>query len=247
MAKKAFGFAIAAVAGTLAVPAAAQDGASASFAASTSEGVSADGSTGERADQHTLELGAFAGLLFPAKDHNFENAATEAGAHPHVKFKYPVVDLGLRVGYYPIQYLGLEVDGWLGFGETKLGGGATLGGFSGHVVGQVPLGPVTPFGLFGLGIMGAKTDTMGNDADPEMHFGFGAKIPIHKNLDVRVELRDYLAQRNQAEEGGLTNHWAGLVGITYVLGLKHELPPTPPDTDEDGFLDPADPCPTVHD
>ncbi len=28
-----------------------------------------------------------------------------------------------------------------------------------------------------------------------------------------------------------------------MLGLKHELPPTPPDTDQDGFLDPADSLP----
>jgi OOP family OmpA-OmpF porin len=247
MAKKAFGFAIAAVAGVCAMPAAAQEDASASFSASTSEGVSASGEAGERSEQHTLEAGIFAGFLFPAKDHNFQNKPSEANVfgREHVGFKYPVVDLGLRIGYYPIQFLGLELDGTLGFGETKTGGSATFGSFGGHIVGQFPLGPVTPFGLFGLGILGAKTDRMGNDADPDIHFGFGAKIPVHKSLDLRAELRDYLTQRNQAEDGGLTNHWAGFVGITYVHGFDNKLPPTPPDTDADGFLDPADSCPTV--
>jgi len=247
MAKKAFGFAVAALAGIIAMPAAAEDGVSTSFSASTSEGVNAEaeGASGERSDQHNLELGVFGGVLFPAKDHNWENGATEAGFHPHVKFKYPVVAFGLRAGYYPIQFVGLEFDGVLGLGETKDGEGATTGSFSGHVVGQIPLGPVTPFGLFGFGVIGARTSVMGNDADPEMHYGFGAKIPVHKALDVRVELRDYLSQRNQAENGGLTNHWAGFVGLTYVLGLKKEEAPPPPDTDADGFIDPNDKCPTV--
>ncbi len=201
------------MAGTLAVPAAAQDGASASFAASTSEGVSADGSTGSARTSTPWSLARLQACLFPAKDHNFENAATEAGAHPHVKFKYPVVDLGLRVGYYPIQYLGLEVDGWLGFGETKLGGGATLGGFSGHLVGQVPLGPVTPFGLFGLGIMGAKTDTMGSDSDPENALRFR-----RENRFIRTSTCGRAPRLPRAAQPGgrrrPTNHWAGLVDIT---------------------------------
>ncbi len=248
MAKKAFGFTIAVVTGAFVVsPAAAQElDASASVSASTSDGVSADIEGGnERSTVHNLEFGLFAGALFPAKDHNFENRATELTPGRHRRFKYPVIELGLRLGYYPIQFAGLEVEGMLGLGETSDGESATLGAFRGHVIGQVPLGPVVPFGLVGFGIMGADTKAMGSDADPAWHFGVGAKFPLSRALDLRIDGRDTITQRNNASDGGQTNHLAVLLGLTYVLGLAPEEPPPPLDTDSDGFLDPSDRCPTV--
>ncbi|GMV15516.1 MAG: OmpA family protein [Polyangiaceae bacterium] len=225
--------------------------AAAEGSASTGEGVSLE-TTSEAGDDNYIELGLFAGALFPSEDHNFEDSKTESGARPHLKLKSVAPDFGLRAGYYPVRFVGLEIEGAFMPTKDEKDGKANLSAFRGHLVGQMPLGGVTPFVLLGFGSLGANSDSMGKDRDPALHFGAGVKIPVSQSLGIRLDLRDNMTQKDggptsAAGDGDQTHHPEVLLGLSLKLGLsKKEAPAVAPkDSDGDGFFDPQDKCPTV--
>ncbi|MFO0568887.1 MAG: OmpA family protein [Polyangiaceae bacterium] len=246
MKKRALGALLVATAGVWTTAAHAQADGSASGSASTGEGVNLT-TTEEHAEDNYIELGLFGGAMFPSKDHNFEDADTEAGKKPHLKLKSVAPEIGLRVGYYPLRFVGLELEGAFMPTKDEDGGKANMSAIRGHLVGQAPLGAVTPFALVGFGTLGANSDSMGNDQDPAFHFGVGAKVPITKSLGIRLDLRDTMTQKDDGADGDQTHHPEVLLGLSYTLGLskKEAPPPAPKDTDGDGFNDPDDKCPTV--
>ena len=214
--------------------------------ASTGDGVNLT-TTEEAGDDNYIELGLFAGALFPSKDHNFEDSDTEDGKKPHKEFKGFAPELVMRAGYYPVRFVGLELEGAFAPSKDEDDKKANHSAFRGHVVGQAPLGGVTPFALLGFGYLGSSSDSMGKDHDPGLHFGAGVKVPVTKTLSVRFDLRDTMTQKDNGSDGEQTHHPEVLLGLSMKLGLaKKEAPPPPPkDTDGDGFNDPADKCPTV--
>ena len=214
--------------------------------ASTGDGVNLT-TTEEAGDDNYIELGLFAGALFPSKDHNFEDSDTEDGKKAHKEFKGFAPELSLRAGYYPVRFVGLELESAFAPSKDEDDKKANHSAFRGHVVGQAPLGGVTPFALLGFGYLGSSSDSMGKDHDPGLHFGAGVKVPVTKTLSVRFDLRDTMTQKDNGSDGEQTHHPEVLLGLSMKLGLaKKEAPPPPPkDTDGDGFNDPADKCPTV--
>ncbi|MCC6898081.1 MAG: OmpA family protein [Polyangiaceae bacterium] len=214
--------------------------------ASTGDGVNLT-TTEEAGDDNYIELGLFAGALFPSSSHNFEDSDTEDGKKAHKEFKGLAPELGLRAGYYPVRFVGLELEGAFAPSKDEDDKKANHSAFRGHVLGQMPLGGVTPFALLGFGYLGSSSDSMGKDHDPGLHFGAGVKVPVTKTLGVRFDLRDTMTQKDNGSDGEQTHHPEVLLGLSLKLGLaKKEAPPPPPkDTDGDGFNDPADKCPTV--
>ena len=146
-----------------------------------------------------------------------------------------------------MRFVGLELEGAFAPSKDEDDKKANHSAFRGHVVGQAPLGGVTPFALLGFGYLGSSSDSMGKDHDPGLHFGAGVKVPVTKTLSVRFDLRDTMTQKDNGSDGEQTHHPEVLLGLSMKLGLaKKEAPPPPPkDTDGDGFNDPADKCPTV--
>lgn len=203
--------------------------------------------TEEHGDDNYIEAGLFGGAFFPSSSHNFEDADTEAGKRPHLKLKSVAPEIGVRVGYYPVRFVGLELEA--GFMPTKdeNGGKASGRALRAQAVGQMPMGSVTPFALLGFGSLGANSDSMGKDYDPAFHFGAGVKVPLTPSIGVRFDLRDNLTQKDNGADGDQTHHPEVLLGLYGTLGLsKKETPQAPPkDTDGDGFIDPGDKCPTV--
>jgi len=254
MAKRAFLGLMVAAAGAWSSSAFAQAGgdAAAGGSASAGEGVNLT-TTEEAGDDNYIELGLFAGALFPNEHHNFEDSDTEDGLKPHLKFKSVAPEIGLRAGYYPVRFVGLELEGAFMPTKDEEDGKASLSAFRGHLVGQLPLGAVTPFALLGFGSLGANSDSMGKDHDPAFHFGAGVKVPITKTVGVRLDVRDSMTQKDggegvSAKDGEQVHHPEVLLGLSLKLGLsKKAAPPPPPpkDSDGDGFNDPQDKCPTV--
>jgi hypothetical protein len=81
-------------------------------------------------------------------------------------YKKVAPDIGLRLGYYPLSFLGLEVEG--GVMPTKLrddSSKALLGAFRGYGLLQLPY-RIAPFALVGFGVMGSTGSSLGNDVDP---------------------------------------------------------------------------------
>ncbi|MEB2314394.1 MAG: OmpA family protein [Sorangiineae bacterium] len=246
MNRTTMGLAVLALAGAWVSPALAQDeGSGATPAASASastEGVSL--SAAERAEDNYLELGIFAGALFPSSSHNFQDSSAEE-RRLHLKFKSVAPEVGLRFGYYPIRYLGIEAEGMYAPTQTEDDESASLWAIRGHLVGQLPLGAATPFAVLGGGRMAGKSSVMGTDSDPALHFGIGVKVPVSRALSLRFDARDNMTQKDDTSDGTQTHHPELTLGLSYTFGLskKPAAPPPPADSDGDGFVDSEDKCP----
>jgi OOP family OmpA-OmpF porin len=205
-----------------------------------------------------LELGIYGGVAIFSAEHNLQDLEVivqEPPALGHQKLG-PGLDLGLRAGFYPFSWLGVE--GEVGVIPTKTGTndeGATIWTYRGSLVGQYPEYRLVPFVLVGAGGMNLKSSEsgLGDDSDPALHFGLGAKFAITQDFTARLDLRDNLMQENRInptiEEGDLVQNFEVLLGVSFTLGRTGEeapaAPAPPADSDGDGFADPSDTCPRL--
>ncbi|HKY38509.1 MAG TPA: OmpA family protein [Polyangiaceae bacterium] len=240
--------------------------AEAGFSLQASEsGASATGSTSGGGDGDfwrlyrptpmALELGFYGGVAIFSAQHNLQDLeviAQEPPAQGHQKLG-PGLDLGLRAGFYPSSWLGVE--GELGLIPTSTGGNdesATIWTYRGSLVGQYPEYRLVPFVLAGAGGMNLKSSQsgLGDDSDPALHFGLGAKFAITQDFTARLDFRDNLMQENRinpvTEDGDLVQNFEVLLGVSFTLGRTGDEAPAPPpaDSDGDGFADSSDACPS---
>jgi outer membrane protein OmpA-like peptidoglycan-associated protein len=233
-----------------------------SFQASNS-GASATGSASGGGDSYwrqfrptpmALELGIYGGAAIFSKQHNLQDLEVIANQPPaigHQQIARPGLDLGLRAGFYPFSWLGAE--GELGVIPTSTDvndESATIWTYRLHAIAQYPEYRIVPFAVIGAGGMNLKSSEagLGDDSDPSLYFGIGAKYAITQYLSARLDLRDNVMQENReppgVEEGDLVQNFEVLLGLSFTLGRTgEEAPPPPRDSDGDGFMDPQDACP----
>ncbi len=194
-------------------------------------------------EANTWELGLYGGGFFTSDSHNFQDES-----QPHQTYKGVAPEIGIRAAYFPLKFLGGEVEG--GGMPTKTSADdekATLWTARGHVMAQLPFWRITPFVLYGGGMLATRSDSLGNDADPALHFGGGVKVAVDELISARLDIRDNLAQKNNASNGSQTHHPEVLVGVTFTLGRAEKKAPKirVRDTDGDGFRDDVDACRTT--
>ena len=181
-------------------------------------------------DMH-LEFGGCFGLLLPSSRHEFYDPSTST----HKELSSVAPDFGLRAGYFPIKYVGVEAEGALMPTGIEGADGGLLYGLRAHAVAQYPLGRLTPFGVLGTGLFGINSNDSanGSDADPEFHVGLGAKYYFTPLIGARLDGR-YIAAPGRLEgvEDSNTGHWELLAGVTFALWRN---PEGPPDDDDDGI------------
>lgn len=153
-------------------------------------------------------------------------------------------DIGIRGGYYPIRWLGLEVDanilpsGVSGGGASALAYGARF-----QPVLQLPLWRVVPFATVGAGVLGVSSDAdaFGSDADFAFSYGGGVKLHLTRNVGLRFDFRSNLSEKAAGDDLADTGEY--LLGLVVRLGPRPKPKAAPSDRDGDGFLDDADTCP----
>jgi len=196
-----------------------------------------------------LELGVYGGIGHFAAQHNLQDLDL-VGSNPngHQRIN-TALDLGLRAAFYPLSWAGIE--GELGFMPTSTktdGNSATVYTYRAHLIAQYPGYRLVPFVALGVGGMTLKShaDTLGNDSDPEWHFGLGLKWAFNEYVSARFDFRDNLMQKNKllagVKSGDIVGNTEYLLGLSFTLGRSVPVPP-PVDSDGDGFADPQDACP----
>ena len=200
------------------------------------------------------ELGIYGGAFFPSPDHELfsvDPAAPDQGFKPLAKV---APEVGVRLGYYPLRWLGFEFEG--GVMPTRLrevADPALLYTVRGHVVLQLGLWSVTPFLLVGGGGLGVASDpgVLGNDLDPMVHFGGGLKFYLNRYIMLRIEARDVVSHKRGVIEYLESHNPEVLLGLTFTLGrekdkpapVREEVAVAPSDRDNDGIDDAVDRCP----
>ncbi|HTV24012.1 MAG TPA: OmpA family protein [Polyangiaceae bacterium] len=190
---------------------------------------------------NVVEAGLFVGPLFIADDNSFRGpVVVEAGRAPTLKplSKFDAApEIGVRGGYYPLTFLGGELEGVLAVAATDSNQGATVLAARAQVVAQIPYWSVVPFALAGAGYWAVLNEVSGNDSEPAFHFGGGAKLNVAHDLSLRVDVRDSITRRGI---GSHPDNIEALAGANLVFG---RAPAAPPDSDRDGVVDESDQCP----
>jgi hypothetical protein len=188
-----------------------------------------------RPERNLIELGVMGGVMAPASG----LLDDEAGSHqlfnayklrdspttdpPFYKpYRKVAPEIGLRVSWYPLSFLGGEIEG--GVMPTRVvengtpGARATLFNFRAHLIAQIPFWRVTPFLLIGGGMLGT-TGALGKDVDPSLNLGAGVKIFLSPRLMLRLDLRDSVAARKGIDAGG-THYPEILLGLSLTLNRR---------------------------
>lgn len=184
-----------------------------------------------------LEAGAFLGLFLPSSDHELYDPTLTREA-----LSSPALDLGLRAAYFPVKFIGAELEGALIPASTEADASSTIWGLRAHLIGQYP-GRLTPFVLLGGGGLFERSamDANGNDSDSEFHWGIGAKYYLTHLIGLRVDGRHYLTSGYDPDGGeSATGHFELLAGVTFTFLRAPEVDPDP---DKDTFSGSADKCP----
>lgn len=167
------------------------------------------------------EVGLTTGLLFPAPDHNLKVAALPGEPYSDVS-----AVIGGRLAYYPLSFLGVEAEAMVSPSATQnTNKSALLYAARGHLIAQLPILSVVPFALVGGGMLGGISQSMGNDGDPAFHFGVGVKVPVHRVVGIRLDLRDTLTQKRDGNPGDPTNSFEVLLGATFTFERPCPEPP----------------------
>jgi OmpA-OmpF porin, OOP family len=192
-------------------------------------------------ESNLWEVGLFTGLFVPAFDHNLKVASL-----PHQAYKDLNLTLGARLAYFPLSFVGVEAEASVTPSATRqTNKSALLYAARGHLILQLPMLSLTPFGLFGAGILGAVSEPLGHDGDPAIHFGIGVKAPVSRIVSLRLDLRDTLTQQGRgAASGSPAHHFEALLGATFTFERTPKTRPVP-DADYDGLYDSEDSCPDL--
>lgn len=164
-----------------------------------------------------FELGMYGGLMVPPGDHGLYGTQWRA--------LRPVVgSIGARIGYFPLPWIGGEVEGGGFPGHTADGSYFNAFSLRGHAVFQVPL-RLAPFVLAGAGALMVRTPkaVLGSDIDPAAHVGAGLKFRALRWLTLRVEWRGTFANNRHGSEGPPAMYNEVLLGVSFVFGGRSRL------------------------
>ncbi len=192
--------------------------------------------------ERTFELGAFGGIFVPDSQIELHRPTL-----PHKSFSTVAPELGMRLGYYPLRFFGMEGELALMPTSTADGDGALLYSARAQGILQLGLWSVTPFLAAGGGVLAVSSNegAVGNNADEMFHFGGGLKVFFHRNVGLRIDVRDVVSPKLD-DPGGASHNIEALLGLSVALGpwtKKEEAPPPPADRDADGVPDDVDACP----
>jgi len=188
-----------------------------------------------RDQSHLVTLGLFGGVFIPPEEHELFNER-----YTHYPLQDVAPDIGIRIGYLPLPYLGVEVEGALMPTSTTSDRNVKVVGVRGHVLAQYPA-QLAPFLVVGGGLLGVNSDpiALGKDADGVFHWGLGLKYYATHWLAFRVDGRHTIGGKRGS--GGVGHYFEALGGLSFVLGWKTG----PGDKDGDGVTDDRDRCPDV--
>ncbi|MBK8235631.1 MAG: OmpA family protein [Deltaproteobacteria bacterium] len=196
-------------------------------------------------ERNMAELGIYGGILVPSRSLELFQADLDLPNQGFKQFKRIAPDVGARIGYYPIRFFGLELEGGAMPTRTTADQAATLWAVRGHLVAQLGLSSITPFLLIGptaLGVSSARL-AVGKEVDAGIHFGGGFKVFLSRHAMIRLDVRDTVTAKRGVKDG-VTSNLEVLLGLSLTLGRKDKPKPPPKDTDGDGFYDNVDKCVT---
>jgi OOP family OmpA-OmpF porin len=199
--------------------------------------------------RNMVEVGIMGGVYVPGENHELFEPTFDLADQGFRRYATLGPEIGLRVGYLPLRWLAIELEGAAMPTKTDTDVDATIFTFRGGLLAQLPYWSVTPFVVAGGGLLGVASErsAVGNDIDPAAYFGGGVKLHISRQIQLRFDLRDVMSHKRGVDIAFRNHNFEGLVSfvLTFNRPKPAAPPPPPPDTDGDGILDPDDECKDV--
>ncbi|MBK6847137.1 MAG: hypothetical protein IPG96_06180 [Proteobacteria bacterium] len=141
---------------------------------------------GLAAQRELFELGVYLGAFFPAANHELYDFPSVL----HRELERAAFEGGLRVGYLPQPWWGVEGEAGVMPSAATNGESANLYHLRAHLLAQLPY-RLAPFVLAGAGLLGIESGrrAMGNDVDAAFHWGLGFRYYATPRLALRLEGR----------------------------------------------------------
>ena len=192
----------------------------------------------------TGEIGIYGGVLLPTRNHEWFEPSFDLDDQGFKELGRVSPDFGIRGGFYPSRFFGVEAEGGVMPSSVADGSNALLYTVRGQLVGQLGLWSVTPFVLVGAGGLGVASprEALGSDIDPILHWGGGVKIFINRYISLRVDIRDNVSYKRGVDNVFTAHNPEILLGLSITLGRKPYEAPAVGDSDGDGIYDDKDQC-----
>ena len=190
--------------------------------------------------RNSWELGIYGGAFLPSSRHEFYAPKLDQPDFGHQPLARAGADIGLRVGYYPLSFLGLELEGGLIPMKAADGSKATLYTFRPVALFQLPY-RLAPFVRAGFGMVGITAPVLGKDLDPSFNVGGGLKFYVNQLVVLRLDIVDNVATA-YGIGNGRSNNLEVLLGASLRLGKRAPAEPRSRkliDSDLDGLYDPG--------
>ena len=189
--------------------------------------------------RNSWELGIYGGVFLPSPKHEFYDAKLDQPNYGHQSLARAGGDLGLRVGYYPASFLGIELEGGVIPIKVADGSRATMYSFRPVLLAQLPY-RIAPFVRVGVGMLGISSAALGKDLDPSLNIGGGVKFYINRLLALRLDIVDNIATA-RGVGNQRSNNLEILLGLSLRLGKQKDPAPSRAliDTDLDTLYDPG--------
>ncbi|MBX2812597.1 MAG: OmpA family protein [Myxococcales bacterium] len=175
----------------------------------------------------SLNLGLWGGLFFPSGKHELYDST----AHIHSPLRAPSPTLGLRLGFFPLSFAGVELESGYSFLENQRKEANNLINTWGQIVLRWPA-KLAPFILFGGGFLHVSGET-GEDLDGAIQWGLGATYYPKSRWGLRLDGRHIISGR-RGPNAGNTSHYSLTMGLSYTLFRPAPVPmvvkplPVPP-------------------
>lgn len=171
----------------------------------------------QKPELHMIEAGLMGGVMLPSSNHDLFQERFDV-LIDHQTLNRVAPSFGFRLGYYPIRWVGAELEQTLTPTRTRdTDDRATLFSIRGHLLAQMPW-RVTPTVHIGGGAMGISAGAaLGRDIDRALHFGGGVKIHVTRWAAIRLDARDIITE---GFGGGLAHSPEVLLGIAGVIGRR---------------------------
>ncbi len=195
-----------------------------------------------RPTRNSWELGIYGGVFLPSPKHEFYAPDINISGYGHQPLARAGADLGLRGGYYPLSFLGIELEAGVMPIKVADGSRATMYTFRPVILAQLPY-RIAPFLRAGIGMLGMSSAALGKDIDPSFNIGGGVKFYINRLLALRLDIVDNVATAYGVGRDR-SNNLEILLGLSLRLGKqKPKQEPAPQrsliDSDLDGLYDPG--------
>jgi len=176
-----------------------------------------------RRELHMVEGGLYGGVLLPSTRHNLFQVAHAGDTAAWERLAPAAGTFGLRLGYYPIRWVGVELEQGLSPTRTRdTDTRVNLFTVRAHALAQLPW-RLTPTVHAGAGILGVGQDsTLGGEVDTAIYFGAGAKLYVTRWAVLRLDVRDVITE---ARGDGVAHSPEILLGVGAVLGRHSAAAP----------------------